>query len=213
MKSTANYWIHILMAILMAYPSIIRAEDTDAIKKDIRISWAVMPQFDLNLPGNWKTLKPAEEIKMTYGGGIGVSGRIQLKSDWLIESGVSICYDNLQITSSKLSQDTFQLSKWSIPISLSLGHSFKIDDEMGIVPLAGIEASYSLNNKVNESSDMNVYKWNRYNFSWGIGCGLCLGDRYEIDVMGYFGLVNIISHSKTDLTDNRIRMSFKYYFR
>ena len=27
-----------------------------SIKKDSRISWAVMPQFDINLPGNWKTL-------------------------------------------------------------------------------------------------------------------------------------------------------------
>ena len=213
MKTTANFWLYLLMAMLLAYPSIIRAEDTNSIKKDSRISWSVMPQFDINLPGNWKTLKPSEEIKINYGGGIGVCCKTQLKSDWLIESGVSICYDNLQISSSKLSQHTLQLSKWAIPISISLGHSFKIDEGRDLVPLAGFEASYSFSNKNKESSDMNVYKWNYFNISWGIGCGICLNDRYEIDVIGYFGLVNIMRHSKTDLTDNKIRMSFKYYFR
>ena len=212
MKTAANCWLY-FMAMLLVYPTIIMAEDTNTIKKDSRISWAVMPQFDINLPGNWKTLKPAEEIKMNYGGGIGVSGRIQLKSDWLIESGVSISYDNLEITSSRLSQHPFQLSKWSIPISVSLGHSFQIDEGLDLIPLAGFEASYSFSNKTNESSDMNVYKWNRFNISWGIGCGLFISDRYEIDVIGYFGLVNIIRHSKIDLTDNKIRMSFKYYLR
>ena len=213
MKTTANCWLYLLMAILLAYPTIIRAEDINTIKNDSRISWAVMPQFNLNLPGNWKTLKPDEEIKINYGGGIGVSGRIQFKSDWLIESGVSICYDNLQITSSKLSQHTFQLNKWSVPISISLGHSFKIDEERNLVPLAGFEASYSFSNKINEISDINVYKWNCFNISWGIGCGLLFSDQYEIDVIGYFGLMNIIRHSKIDLTDNKICMSFKYYFR
>ena len=213
MKTTANFWLFLLMAILLVYPKIIRAEVPNTIKKYSRISWAVMPQFNINLPGNWKTLKPSEEIKMNYGGGFGVSGRMQLKSDWLIESGVSICYDNLQISSSKLSQHTFQLSKWSVPISISLGHSFKIDEGRNLVPLAGFEASYSFSNKINEISDMNVYKWNCFNISWGIGCGLLFSDRYEIDVIGYFGLVNIIRHSKIDLTDNKIRMSFKYYFR
>lgn len=212
MKITANWWFY-FMAMLLAYPTIIRAEDSNTIKKDSRISWAVMPQFNLNLPGNWKTLKSAEEIKINYGGGIGVSGRIQLKSDWLIESGVSICYDNLQITSSKLSQHPFQISRWSIPVSISLGHSFKIDDGRELVPLAGFEASYSFSNKINEISDIYVYKWNCFNISWGIGCGLLFSDRYEIDVIGYFGLVNIIRHSKIDITDNKIRMSFKYYFR
>ena len=212
MKTTSNCQFFLLMAILLVYPITIRAEVTNTIKKDSRISWAVMPQFNINLPGNWKTLKSSEEIIMNYGGGIGVSGRMQLKSDWLIESGVSICYDILQISSSKLSQHTLQLSKWSIPISISLGHSFKIDEGRDLVPLVGFEASYSFSNKNKESSDMNVYEWNCFNISWGIGCGLCLSDRYEIDVIGYFGLVNIIRFSKIDLTDNKIRMSFKYYF-
>lgn len=211
MKITANYWTLVLIAMCLVYPSIMRAEDTNTFKKDSRISWAVMPRFNLNIPGNWKTLKPAEEIKINYGGGIGVSGRIQLKSDWLIESGASICYDNLQITSSELSQHTLHLSKWSIPVSICLGHSFKIDDEMDLVPLAGVEASYSFSNKINESTDTYVYKCNCFNISWGIGCGICLNDRYEIDIIGYFGLVNIIRHLNTDISENKVCMSFKYY--
>ena len=55
MKTAANCWLY-FMAMLLVYPTIIMAEDTNTIKKDSRISWAVMPQFDINLPGNWKTL-------------------------------------------------------------------------------------------------------------------------------------------------------------
>lgn len=51
----------------LVYPSIMRVEDTNTFKKDRRISWAVRPHFNLNIPGNWKTLKPVEEIKINYG--------------------------------------------------------------------------------------------------------------------------------------------------
>lgn len=53
---------------------------------------------------------------------------------------------------------------------------------------------------------------NNLNMSWGIGCGLRFYEKYEIDIIGYFGLLHMITQKDTELYDNKIRMSFKYFF-
>jgi len=188
-----------------------KADEPDAISTYHRISWAVMPQLNLNMPGNWKTLK-SHDVSMTYGGGIGINCKIQLKSDWLINAGVSIYYDQLHIFESSISPNAVNLERWSAPVAISFGHSFRLFEDVNIVPLASAEAAYCFSNKINVTNDMDDYKWNRFNISWGIGCGLELNNKYEIDMIGYFGLPHLISQSKIDLYDNKVRMSFKYFF-
>lgn len=200
------------MAIFLISPSIMRAEDTGNAIKRSRISWALMPQFNLNIPGNWKTFKPYDKTNISYGGGIGCACRIQLKGNWFIDGDVSICYDNLHISASKVIPHAISLERLSVPISISIEHSFGISDEMDILPLTGIEGSYCFSNKVSDSIDMPDFNWNHLNLSWGIGCGLCFYDKYEIDIIGYFGLLHMISQSDIDLYANKIRMSFKYFF-
>ena len=212
MANTTNYCRCILMIMLLAFTSVLRGEETNAFTKHFRIVWAVMPQFDLNLPGNWKTFKPYDKSSISYGGGIGGGCRIQFKSDWLVDVGVSICYDKLHIFESEISSRAISLERWSAPLSISFGHSFGISDDMDIIPLAGIEGSYCFSNKVNDNNSMDAFKWNQLNFSWGIGCGLGFDDNYEIDIVGYFGLPHMMSQSKTNLYDNKVRMSFKYFF-
>lgn len=203
---------YFLVMVLLAFSSVIKGEKIDAMTKHIQFSWAVMPQFNINLPGNWKILGPYDKNNMSFGGGIGGECRIQLKSDWLIDAGISICYDKLHISASKITPYTIYLERWTIPLSVSIGHSFGIDEEVDVIPLAGVEASYCFSSKVYPSNDPYRYNWNRLNISWGIGCGLCLSDKYEIDIVGYLGLPQMIRQSNTDLYDNKLRMSFKYFF-
>ncbi len=201
----------LLMALFLVFPSFVRAEETDVKTKDTQITWAIMPQLNLNMPGNWKTLKSTDS-NISYGGGLGINCGIKLKYDWLINTGFSICYDNLHISESYISAHPIDLERWSAPLSISLGHSFIIFDEVEIIPLASVEASYCFSNKISDRNDMHVYNWNPFNISWGIGCGLGLNDKYEIDIVGYFGLPHLIRQSNNNLYDNKVRMSFKYYF-
>ncbi len=200
-----------LIAILVGSSSLMKADEPDAMSTYPRISWAVMPQFNLNMPGNWKTLK-STDVSMTYGGGVGVNCKIQLKSDWFINAGFSVCYDILHIIESYISLKPVNLERWSTPVSISLGHSFRLFEDMDIVPLAGAEAAYCFSNKIKFTDGMDDYKWNRFNISWGIGCGLEFCNKYEIDMMGYFGLSHLIRRTNFDLYDNKVRMSFKYFF-
>lgn len=213
MKTSANYLFSLLLiAIFLIYPSIIKADDTENSIKRNRISWALMPQFNLNTPGNWKSFKPYDKTNISYGGGIGCACRIQLKGNWLIDAGTSICYDNYHISASNVMPHAIGLERWTVPISTSIGHSFVISDEKDILPLAGIEVSYCFSNKISDSFDMPDFNCNRLNLSWGIGCGLRFYEKYEIDIIGYFGLLHMITQKDTELYDNKIRMSFKYFF-
>ncbi len=191
--------------------SLMNADEIDSISKNHRISWAVMPQLNLNMPGNWKTLK-STDVSMTYGGGIGVNCKIQLKSDWLIHTGISVCYDQLHISESYISPHAVNLERWSAPISISFGHSFRLFEDVNIVPLASAEAAYCFSSKINVRNSIDDFKWNNFNISWGIGCGLELYNKYEIDFIGYFGLPHLIRRTNIDLYDNKVRMLFKYFF-
>lgn len=207
-----NLYRSFLMILLLTFPFVIRGDETNSMSNRNRISWAIMPQFNLNLPGNWKTFRPNDKTNISYGGGIGGGCRIQFKSNWLVDAGVSICYDKLHISESKISTHALCLERWSVPLSISLGHSFDISDEMDIIPLAGIESSYCFSNKVSECIDLPDFNWNQLNVSWGIGCGLGFNDNYEIAAVGYFGLPHMIRQSNTGLYDNKVRITFKYFF-
>ncbi len=191
--------------------SMMKADETDAISTYHRISWAIMPQLNLNMPGNWKSMK-STDVSMTYGGGVGINCKIQLKSDWLINTGVSVCYDQLHISESSISQNAVKLERWSAPISISFGHSFRLFEDVNIVPLAGAEAAYCFSNKIKVTEGMDAYKCNLFNISWGIGCGLELFNKYEIDMIGYFGLPHLIKLSNIDLYNNKVNISLKYFF-
>ncbi len=206
-----NYFRPLLIVVLVCSPSFMRAHEPDAISSFPRISWAIMPQLNLNMLGNWKTLK-SNDVKISYGGGIGINCKILLKSDWLINTGVSICFDNLHISESYISPGSVNLERWTAPVSISLGHSFSILEDVNIIPLVSAEAAYCFSNKIKVTDDMDDCKWNRFNISWGIGCGLEFDHKYEIDFLGYFGLLHLIRQFNTDVYDNKVRVSFKYFF-
>ncbi len=211
MKSITNCFRYLLIAMLASSSSQMKADEPEDMSTFSRISWAIMPQLNLNMPGNWKTLK-SSDVTMSYGGGVGINCKIQIKSDWLINTGVSVYYDKLHISESYLSLYAVNLERWSAPVSISLGHSFSIFDDVNIVPLISAEASYCFSNKINVRNGLDDYKWNRFNMSWGIGCGLEFYNKYEIDMIGYFGLPHLIRRTNIDLYDNKVRMSFKYFF-
>ncbi len=57
MISITNYFRLLLIAILVGSSSLMKADEPDAMSTYHRISWAIMPQLNLNMPGNWKILK------------------------------------------------------------------------------------------------------------------------------------------------------------
>ena len=126
MANTTNHCRGILMILLLTFPSVLRGDEAHAFTKHFRIAWSVMPQFDLNLPGNWKSLRPYEKSNISYGGGTGGGCRILFNSDWLIDAGLSICYDNLHISESEISAGTISLERWSAPLAISFGHQSHI---------------------------------------------------------------------------------------
>ncbi len=205
----------LLVIMLSVLPFISLAEETYPTKKSNRIEWFLSPRLNLNITGNWKSLRPIDNLEMSYGGGIGAGFRLNLKSDLFIDTDVSICYDNISISEPNVFSGTLNANCWTLPIHISLGYPFKIDEEIDILPLASIGSYYCLSNKIDSYNDSKLadLKWNRLNLSWGIGCALGFFSKYEIDIIGYFGLSRLINKNlNPDIYDNKVRLSFKYFF-
>lgn len=200
------------ITLLVAFPLFMLAEVPDDSLKSSRKSWYLLAQLNLDIPGNWKTLQSTDEFNMTYGGGIGVGYRIHLKHDIIIDSNLSFCYDKLDTTSFYIPPCDSYLERWSVPLSLSLGYAIELIDNINITPLVGIEITYCFSNKATIENKLSNYCYNDFNTSWGIGCGLCLLNKFGIDFTGYFGLANLTSQPKTNIYDNKVRMAFKYFF-
>lgn len=200
----------LVLAFISAFPLFMIAEEIDATSKIRKNSWAFMPIFNINIPGNWKTLHATKEPVFSYGAGLGLNYRIFLKFDIFIDANLSFCYDSIDMSSFTISDSDFFLHRWSVPLSVNLGYPFKLTEDKDIVPLVGQEFSYGFCHKYYRPKEINEY--NHFNFSWGFGCGLRFYDKYEIDVMGYFGLFNFIKQTNMNTYDNKIRMSLKYFF-
>lgn len=202
----------LVMALLVAFPLFMLAEVPDDSLKSSRNSWYLLTQLNLNIPGNWKSLHSSDEISMSYGGGIGIGHRIHLKYDIIIDANLSICYDKLNTSSFFIHSSDSYLKRWTVPLSFSAGYPFELMDDIKIIPFASVETTYCFSNKANIDNKPSKYCYNDFNISWGIGCGLCLYDKFGIDFLGYFGLANLTNQSITNIYDNKVRMSFKYFF-
>lgn len=97
------------------------------------------------------------------------------------------------MSSFTISDSDFFLHRWAVPLSVTLGYPFKLTEDKDIVPLVGQELSYGFCHKYYRPNEINEY--NHFNFSWGVGCGPSFSNKYEIDVIGYFGLSNFIKQA------------------
>lgn len=199
----------LLIFIVLLTPLFMKSEEKDATK-DVRISWAICPKLNMNIPGNWKSFDPIKEDVITYGGGIGTNCRIPLNFNMIIDADFSIIYDNFHIPKSDNSFKFLKLERWSLPISISLGYSVAITEDMNIEPLIGAEISYYLKNKV-YNKDLSDYEWNRLNVCWCMGCGFIINNKFGIDLRGCFGLSRVLKIHNANLYNNKVRISIKYF--
>lgn len=173
----------------------------------LAIRWGLAPSFHINIPGDWKSTKSANN-SYGYGGGVGLLCNLRNGHDFFVEAGISINCDELKLYAIDKETEEQNLTRWCASIPLTCGYQFCIGDELNISPLIGFDLSYSLSGKYRRE-DLCVKP---FNLSGGIGVGL-QRDLISIDLMGYFGLLKTIDiGNSAQKNDNKVCITVKYLF-
>ena len=184
-----------------------------SVPQKMQIKWGVCATFNISAPGDWTTINPEAEVQLGYGGGIGGELRMFWPSNWLIVSSAILNSDNLKIN--QIRDCKIDLTRLSVSVRETAGHSFNIRDNLKIAPLVGIEFSYILSNSADNEFSKKDFMWSPVNVSWGFGAEFILGS-ITVATMGYYGLINILRRSSLcyskSLYDNKACVSVKYYF-
>lgn len=203
---------YILFYILLLFPFVGKAWER-GVGGVVR--WGVKPSFNINIPGGWTS----NDVTISYGGGLGGVCNISWLTNWYLEPGISFDVNDLKLNTSDEIGGEISLTRCSVSASLTGGYLLEITDLLNISPLVGVEFSYFFSNHTsdvpdNPADDMDgVFK--PVNFSCGVGCDI-VRDNISVSIMGYFGLIDMKKRkspvSYSELFDNRVKVSVKYYF-
>lgn len=190
------------------------AENEDLTPNVQRSRWAVEVQYDLNMPGDWRTTSRSQSLNLSSGIGVGGACNVNLSRGWFIEPGALIAYDVFKFRDS---DDNLQLRQVSFRIPIKAGYEFDAWDDFKILPHIAVEGVYNLYNKLISKTNSNMnYRWNKFDVLCGVGIGFKLGS-YGVDVTGYFGLIDKLSstsdyHPQYKQYSNKVAITAKYFF-
>lgn len=207
---------YIFLYIVLLFPlgGLGQGRDVEQVRKPL-VRWGAKASINLNIPGDWTSTDG--DIKLGYGGEIGGLIRINRPSNFFIESGIALDYDNLKLD--MVSEHDLELSRWSVSAPVTAGYAFNVTDGFDMAPLLGMDISYMLSDKLSgshtQSHSGGGHSWNPVNISWGIGVEF-IRNNMSVCIMGHFGLLNMtkknsVYHQKS-LYANKTSISFKYFF-
>ena len=178
-----------------------------------RSRWAVEVQYDLNMPGDWRTTDRNQNLLLSSGVGVGAACNVNLSQGWFIEPGALIAYDTFKFGDN---DDRLRLMQLSLRIPIKAGYEFNAWDEFRILPHIAVEGAYHLYNKAKFNPVIGSPKWNRFDTLWGIGVGFRY-ESYGVDLTGYFGLIDKLSNAshyqpQYKQYSNKVAITAKYYF-
>lgn len=189
-------------------------------------SWGVKGAFDVNIPGKWTSTNPdgLDSDHIGYGGGVGVVYNVMKDRHWILETGLMLVYNEFGVGLQKDEVvQSGRISKFDAVVPLTIGYQFDLYDRMRMNVMSGFEGTLCMGGSIGGDAgkyDYSMYGdggiWRRGDLKWGIGAGF-VRDNIEINVMAYFGLINVVKRKDVVRPDvvneNVVRVSCTYFFR
>lgn len=179
--------------------------------------WGLTAEFDLNIPGDWRSTDTSQETLVGYGGRIGGGMALRWPKGWQLETALTVGYDRLPLPTYPHQTFTADLDRWSLSIPITAGYIFDATEEMGIGPVAGVDFSWSFADRLHSSTTFPTSGdplWNPFSICWGFGCAMRF-KQYEVTVTGWFGTIDIIRRNPLSLPPhcypNNVRIGLKYF--
>ncbi len=228
-KRTAKIFLFIIIGLFSTVQTSF-ASDID------KTYWGIRGNFDINMPGDYKTSIADFDYKVGAGFSLGAVYNIKLVSKFYIEPGVELFYDNYKMDpiTYNLGQGEIgyienpKIDKFGLRIPINLGYQFDIDNNIALSIFTGPEFSIGLSAKAKsvafESTGLNtnLYNdnnvlgadgaWHRFAASWNIGAQITLNRHYVIGINGNIGITDLVESSEVSFKENSLRLRLGYNF-
>lgn len=186
------------------------------------MNWGVTASFDINIPTTDSSRDDFDydDVPIGYGGSAGAVLRFSWPRGWFVEPGANIGYDYTSFDPAEIANPRVGLGRWRLAVPVTGGYIFKIDDNFGIGPVAGVEMIYNFQVHTAGLPSTCHYTssqlWRPLNFAVTAGFEIDM-DRWAVATQAHIGVMPYekgdhgIIYREAPVTA-RVTVTAKYYF-
>lgn len=195
-----------------------------------RLSWGPKAAFHLFLPGDLTSSVDFEGYEFGYGCSVGVNLRFIHKTNWLLQTGFSIGYDNAPIQMVPVvpiygdaAWPSHSLHQGTMVLPVQAGYIFNYGDDLGFGIMTGVEGSFGFAGALSTPRGERHYDlygdngvFRRWNISWVTGFLIELPPTITVSIDGSFGLLNVARQPVfrfKAMNETYVRISMTYWLK
>ena len=204
--------------------------EIDTTAQAWRFSWGPKAAFHLFFPGDLTSSVDFEGYEFGYGCSVGVNLRFIHKTNWLLQTGFSIGYDNAPIQMVPVvpiygdaAWPSHSLHQGTMVLPVQAGYIFNYGDDLGFGIMTGVEGSFGFAGALSTPRGERHYDlygdngvFRRWNVSWVTGFLIELPPTITVGIDGSFGLLNVARQPVfrfKAMNETYVRISMTYWLK